>query len=85
VLEAVSTGTGGPGAAVRAAEILGEFGRSERAMDLAWSVIDDNDGAYRNFSLIIGFFCFLQCLQHEIFVCHFFSLTIYHKPSTQKF
>ena len=46
VLGTVSTGTGSPGPAVRAAELLAEFGQQQQAVDLAWSVIDDNDGAY---------------------------------------
>jgi hypothetical protein len=46
VLRMMSTGTGSPGPTVRAAELLAEFGHPERAVDLAWSVIDDNDGAY---------------------------------------
>ena len=45
VLQTMSAGTGGPAAAVRAAELLAEFGRSEQAVNLAWSVINDNDGA----------------------------------------
>jgi hypothetical protein len=46
VLGTVSTGPGSPGPAIRAAELLAEFGQSEQSVDLAWSVIDDNDGAY---------------------------------------
>jgi hypothetical protein len=46
VLRTMSTGTGSPGPAARAAELLAEFGQPERAVNLAWSVIDDNDGAY---------------------------------------
>jgi hypothetical protein len=45
VLQTMSAGTGGPGPAVRAAELLAEFGQSEQALNLAWSVIDDNGGA----------------------------------------
>jgi NACHT domain len=46
VLRTMNTGTGSPGPAVRAAELLAEFGQPEQAVDLAWSVIDDNGGAY---------------------------------------
>jgi hypothetical protein len=45
VLGRVSTVTGSPGPAVSAAELLAKFGRQEQAVDLAWSVINDNDGA----------------------------------------
>jgi len=46
VLRTMSAGTSRPGPAVRATELLAEFGQQEQAVDLAWSVIDDNDGAY---------------------------------------
>jgi integrase len=46
VLRPVTAGTGGHGPAVRAAELLAELGAPERAVDLAWSVISENDGAY---------------------------------------
>jgi hypothetical protein len=46
VLRTMSTRTSSPGPAIRAAELLAEFGQQEQAVDLAWSVIDDNDGAY---------------------------------------
>jgi hypothetical protein len=46
VLRTINPGTGKPGPAARTAELLAEFGRSQQAVDLAWSVIDDNDGAY---------------------------------------
>jgi len=46
LLRTMSTRTGSPGPAVRAAELLAEFGQLERAVDLAWSVIADGDRAY---------------------------------------
>ena len=46
VLRTISTGTGRPGPAARAAELLAEFGQPGQSVDLAWSVINDNDGAY---------------------------------------
>jgi hypothetical protein len=46
VLRTMSTRAGSPGPAVRAAELMAEFGHPEQAVDLAWSVINDNDGAY---------------------------------------
>ena len=46
VLRTITTGTGSHGAAVRAAELLAELGQPEQAVDLAWSVINENDSAY---------------------------------------
>jgi hypothetical protein len=46
VLCPVSTVNGRPGPAVDAAELLAEFGQQEQAVDLAWSAINENDGAY---------------------------------------
>jgi hypothetical protein len=45
VLRTITAETGGPGPASRTAELLAEFGHSEQAVNLAWSVINDNDGA----------------------------------------
>ena len=46
VLRTMSIRTSSPGPAVLAAELLAEFGQREQAVDFAWSVVDDNDGAY---------------------------------------